>query len=154
MKIKFPTGIILIFLSLFIFISQSKVLSQNADTSQTIDSKVKSFLEKHRDSWRDMNIPETDGKILYDLIIKNNYRKALEIGTSTGHSAIWMAWALSKTGGKLITIEIDEGRYKKAVANIEKAGLADFVDARLANAHQLVKELKHLTLLRLLKWQK
>jgi len=51
---------------------------------------------------------------LYNLIIKNNYRRALEIGTSTGHSAIWMAWALSKTSrAKLITIEIDEGRHKQ-----------------------------------------
>jgi predicted O-methyltransferase YrrM len=80
--------------------------------------------------------------VLYDLIIKNNYKKAVEIGTSTGHSAIWMAWALSKTGGKLITIEIDEGRYKLALNNFKNAGLSDYIDARLADAHQLVAELK------------
>jgi len=45
-----------------------------------------------------MNIPDVDGKLLYDIIIKNNYKSALEIGTSTGHSGIWIAWALSKTG--------------------------------------------------------
>lgn len=45
-------------------------------------------------------------------MVKNNYKKALEIGTSTGHSSIWIAWALSKTDGKLITIEINERRYK------------------------------------------
>jgi len=76
------------------------------------------------------------------LITKNNYTRALEIGTSTGHSSIWMAWALSKTGGKLITIEIDEDRYKTALNNFKKAGLEEFIDARLADAHQLVKELK------------
>ena len=48
-----------------------------------------------------------------------NILKAIEIGTSTGLSAIWIAWALSKTGGKLITIEIDEGRHKKALANFK-----------------------------------
>jgi caffeoyl-CoA O-methyltransferase len=53
-----------------------------------------------------------------------------------------MAWALSKTGGKLITIEIDEQRYNEALANFKKAGLSDYIDARLADAHQLVKELK------------
>jgi len=67
---------------------------------------------------------------------------ALEIGTSTGHSAIWIAWALSKTGGKLITIEINERRYKEALANFEEAGLSDYIDARLADAHELVPELK------------
>jgi len=93
-------------------------------------------------SWKDRNVPEIDGKILHDLIIKNNYKNALEIGTSTGHSTIWIAWALSKTGGKVITIEINEERYGKALANFKEAGLSDFIDARLADAHTLVKELK------------
>jgi len=68
--------------------------------------------------------------------------KALDIGTSTGLSAIYMAWALSKTGGKLFTIEIDKGRYQEALANFKEAGLTDYIDARLADAHDLVKTLK------------
>jgi caffeoyl-CoA O-methyltransferase len=88
-----------------------------------------------------MNVPASDGKLLYDIIVENNYKSALEIGTSTGHSAIWIAWALSKTGGKLITIEIDEGRYKEALDNFEKAGVSQFIDARLADAHELVNTL-------------
>ncbi len=79
---------------------------------------------------------------MYDLIIKYNYQKALEIGTSTGHSGIWIACALSKSGGKLITIEIDEERHQAALANFKEAGLSDYIDARLADAHQLVKQLK------------
>jgi predicted O-methyltransferase YrrM len=89
-----------------------------------------------------MNVPESDGKVLYDLVIKNNYKKALEIGTSTGHSTIWIAWALSKTGGKLITIEIDKPTYKTALKNFKEAGLSDYIDARLADAHDLVPKLK------------
>ena len=117
-------------------------LSQKLKENQAIDKRVTEFLESHRDSWRDMNVPESDGKVLYDLIIKNNYQRALEIGTSTGHSAVWIAWALSKTGGRLITIEIDENRYKEALRNFEEAGLSDYIDARLADAHVLVPELK------------
>jgi caffeoyl-CoA O-methyltransferase len=89
-----------------------------------------------------MNIPAADGQLLYDIIIKNNYKSALEIGTSTGHSGIWIAWALSKTGGKLITIDLDENRYKQALQNFKDAGLSEYIDARLADAHQLVKDLK------------
>jgi len=107
-----------------------------------LDGRVTAFLESHRSSWRDMNVPRSDGKLLYDIIVKHNYTKALEIGTSTGRSSIWMAWALSKTGGKLITIEIDEHRYKKALKNFEEAGLSQYIDARLADAHELVKELE------------
>ena len=53
-----------------------------------------------------------------------------------------MAWALSKTGGRLITIEIDEGRHRQALSNFREAGLSSVIDARLADAHDLVKELK------------
>lgn len=124
-------------LILFLFFNSSLL---GADTF--VDKKVKAYLDSHRSDWHDMNVPYSDGKLLYDLIIKNNYKSALEIGTSTGHSGIWIAWALSKTGGKLITIDIDEGRRNEALKNFEEAGLAGFIDSRLADAHQLVKELE------------
>lgn len=115
--------------------------SQAAEKERAIDEKVKKFLDKMRNRWQDLNVPEADGKILYEIIVHNKYKKALEVGTSTGHSAIWIAWALSKTGGKLITIEIDEGRYRQALANFKEAGLSEYIDARLADAHRLVNEL-------------
>jgi predicted O-methyltransferase YrrM len=116
--------------------------AQTGTTNSALDEKVKKFLNDHSRQWYDMNIPSVDGQLLYDLIIKGSYRSAIEIGTSTGHSGIWIAWALSKTGGKLITIEIDETRYKTALENFRQAGLSDYIDARLADAHKLVKELK------------
>lgn len=109
---------------------------------QNLDAKVKAFLDSRRGQWHDLNVPANDGQILYDLVIKGHYKRALEIGTSTGHSGIWIAWALSKTGGKLITVEIDEGRRREAVANFAAAGLSDYIDARLADAHKLVPALK------------
>jgi len=116
--------------------------AQKSQTTSELDAKVKKFLDENRTRWHEWNVPYQDGKVLHDLILKNHYKRALEIGTSTGHSAVWMAWALSKTGGKLITIEIDEDRYKTALKNFKKAGLEDLIDARLADAHRLVRELK------------
>jgi predicted O-methyltransferase YrrM len=109
---------------------------------EDLDQRVRAFLEENRRAWRDMNVPAVDGQKLYDIIVENGFTQALEIGTSTGHSSIWIAWALSKTGGKLITIEIDERRYREAVANFEEAGLSPYIDARLADAHELVPELE------------
>jgi predicted O-methyltransferase YrrM len=119
--------------------STSSIFAQQVSTE--LDAKIEKFLTEKRGKWHEWNVPYEDGKVLYDLVIKNHYKRALEIGTSTGHSALWIAWALSKTGGKLITIEIDEGRYKTALKNFKKAGVEDFIDARLADAHRLVKEL-------------
>jgi caffeoyl-CoA O-methyltransferase len=124
----------------FVFVNSS--LAQSGNANKALDERVKKFLTEHSHYWFDMNIPASDGQLLYDLIIKGNYKSALEIGTSTGHSGIWIAWAMSKTGGKLTTIEIDEVRYKKAIENFKEVGLSDYIDARLADAHVLVKELK------------
>ena len=131
--------------SLFAFILLTLNLLVNAQyptVENDFDKKVKSFLKNNSENWNDMNIPLSDGKILYDIIIKNKYKNALEIGTSTGHSAIWIAWALSKTGGKLITIEIDKERYLQAKSNFKKAGVEKFVDARLGDAHEIVPALE------------
>jgi caffeoyl-CoA O-methyltransferase len=116
--------------------------AQNIKENLALDTKVKKFLDEHSGQWYDMNIPMSDGQLLYDIIVKNKYKSALEIGTSTGHSGIWIAWALSKTGGKLITIEIDEERYKTAIENFKKAGLSEYIRAYRMDAHSLVKELR------------
>jgi len=109
--------------------------------SSPLDMQVRAFLDRHRGSWRDLNVPESDGRLLYDLILKHRFTRALEVGTSTGHSGIWIAWALSKTGGRLITIEIDPRRHREAVANFKEAGLSDYIDARLGDAHEIVPAL-------------
>jgi len=106
-----------------------------------LDRKVRLFLKKNRGEWRDMNVPWEDGQILHDLVVKGGHKRALEIGTSTGHSSVWIAWALSKTGGRLTTIEIDPSRHAEAKRNLEEAGVAHLVDARLADAHELMKQL-------------
>jgi len=142
MRNKLDPGFLLIYWILVLSLFINPALAKAAEKNRSLDKKIWSFLENHRDQWVDWNVPEADGKVLYDLIIRHKYKRAVEIGTSTGHSAIWMAWALSKTGGKLITIEIDEGRYKKALANFAAAGLSDYIDARLADAHKLVMELE------------
>ena len=129
-KIEKLTSVILLLLAT-LFISP-KTGAQTLIENPELDRRVEKFLASGR--WQDMNVPTSDGKLLYDLIIKGQYTRALEIGTSTGHSGIYIAWALSKTGGKLITIDIDERRHKEALKNFKEAGLSDYIDARLADA--------------------
>jgi caffeoyl-CoA O-methyltransferase len=127
-------------MKLFILFLVSLATLTHAQTD--LDKKVEAFLKARKSKWHDLNVPYEDGQILHDLIVKNKYTSALEIGTSTGHSTIWLAWAMSKTGGKVITIELSEKRHKEALQNIREAGLSDYVDARLGNAHDIAKELK------------
>lgn len=115
---------------------------QAVKSNPDLDARVKKFLDDNRGRWYDMNVPYSDGQKMHDIIVENGYTSALEIGTSTGLSGIWIAWALSKTGGKLVTIDIDRRRHEEAVENFKKAGLIDYIDARLADAHVLVPQLK------------
>jgi predicted O-methyltransferase YrrM len=115
--------------------------ARGADQTTDLDARVKAYLESHDWGMGDMNVPSVDGRTLHEIILKNKYTRALEIGTSTGHSGIWIAWALSKTGGKLITIDIDEGRHREALENFKAAGLSHVIDARLGDAHEIVPSL-------------
>lgn len=116
--------------------------SHGDEKDEMLDAKVKVFLESRAGTWRDLNVPEADGQALHDLILQHGYTRAVEIGTSTGHSTIWIAWALAKTGGRVVTLEINEGRYRQALANFAEAGVSDFIDARLGDAHTLTPELE------------
>jgi predicted O-methyltransferase YrrM len=139
MKI-FGRGLIMLVWVLALFSLPGK--AQYPEAKSDLDKRVLAFLKGQSGEWQDMNVPVSDGRILYDLVLAGKYKKALEIGTSTGHSAIWIAWALSKTGGRLVTIEIDKQRYLQALRNFRKAGLFSYIDARLGNAHEFVPALE------------
>src|SRR5262245_18160168 len=132
-----PVAIISVLLSLAAATSGAAPQDRFAE----IDRRVQAFLDERRGTWRDLNVPESDGRVLHNLVLKHKYTRALEIGTSTGHSGIWIAWALAKTGGKLTTLEMDPRRHQTAVANFKAAGLSDHIDARLGDAHEIVPSL-------------
>lgn len=137
-----PFARLVVLASLAAPFASPSAFAQGPAKEAALDSQARAFLAEQQYRCRDMNVPTRDGQFLHDLIVEHGYRRALEIGTSTGHSAIWIALALSKTGGKLVTIEIDEDRHREALANFEKAGVSRWIDARLADAHQLVKQLE------------
>jgi caffeoyl-CoA O-methyltransferase len=125
--------------SVALLCSETSGQGQGSNTER--DTRVRAFLERSRDSWHDLNVPYEDGQVLHDLVARKGFTRGLEIGTSTGHSGTWIAWAMSKTGGKLTTIEIDEGRHRQALEHFREAGIDTFVDARLGDAHDLVRQL-------------
>ncbi len=103
---------------------------------------IQTFLEKNKNNWTDYNVPFEDGQELEKLILANNSKNVLEIGTSSGHSTIWLAKAAEKTGGKVITIEMDKGRFEKAKSNFEKAGVSHLIDMKLGDAMNIIPTLK------------
>jgi len=72
-------------------------------------------------------VSEEDGRFMRTMVLATKTKRALEIGTASGYSAIWIALGLKETGGHLVTIEYDKARAAQAVANIKRAGLSDMV---------------------------
>jgi predicted O-methyltransferase YrrM len=70
-------------------------------------------------------VSEEDGRFLRVLVATRGTRRALEIGTASGYSAIWMALGLRETGGHLVTIEYDQARAREASDHLRRAGLSD-----------------------------
>lgn len=69
--------------------------------------------------------PET-GHMLHWLVRVLAPETVLEIGTSVGYSALWIASALDKNGkGKLWTIESHNERFDRAKQNIMEAGMGE-----------------------------
>jgi len=85
-----------------------------------------------------MNVAPAEGEYLSDLVQKLKARRVLEIGTSNGYSGIWLAMALRETGGKLITLDLDEGRRSLALKNFRATGFDDIIESRLGDALKLL----------------
>ena len=90
---------------------------------------------------RMMNVPPQDGRLLQMLVRISDAKSVLEIGTSNGVSAIWMALGLKQTGGRLTTLEIDPVRAKLARENFAKAGVQDRIQLIEGDALNTLKTL-------------
>lgn len=108
------------------------------------DSKVLPMLKMKDLTYEhgEMNIPCRDGRFLYDLIIRNGYKRGLEIGTYNGYSTLWLGLAFQKTGGKVITIEIDPVSGQEARRSFRKAGLSDVIDSRINDAFDEIPKIE------------
>lgn len=89
-----------------------------------------------------MNVPTQDGRMLRLRVESIGTQRVVEFGTSNGVSAIWIANALRKTGGKLITHEIGPDVASLARQNFAAAGVADLVTVVEGDAHHKVADLE------------
>jgi len=77
-----------------------------------------------------INVSANEGKLLHVLVQAVGAKRILEIGTLGGYSAIWMARGLP-SGGRLVSLEIDEHHAKVARDNVARAGLTDKVEVKV-----------------------
>lgn len=88
------------------------------------------------------NVPAEDGRVLRLLAEAIGAKNVVEIGTSTGISGLWLCLALTKTGGRLQTFELNPGRIATARAHFKTAGVDGIVTVVEGDAHENVARLK------------
>ncbi len=81
--------------------------------------------------------PETAETVALLLKIAG-VRSVLEIGTSNGYSAIWMAAIVGPVGGLIVSIDRNAEKHRQAADNLARLGLLQFVDLRLGDATEIV----------------
>jgi predicted O-methyltransferase YrrM len=77
-------------------------------------------------------------EFLHALILARGAQRLLELGTSYGYSTLFLADAARRTGGRLITMELDPRKHAYARERIARAGLSDFVEWRCGDALALL----------------
>jgi predicted O-methyltransferase YrrM len=132
-------------------------------TDAGMDEKVKAVLDAYEDRIREeakerergtavarresrdrrlLDVGPDTGQFINILVRSLKAPQILELGTSYGYSAIWLAEAARATSGRVTTIESQD--YKSAYARemSNKAGLIDYVDFRVGDALTMVPELE------------
>ena len=94
----------------------------------------------HRDDFL-ISIGRHTGRLLNILIKGAKAQNILELGTSYGHSTVWLAEAAAATGGRVVTIDCAAKKHEYAHAMIKKAGLAAQVDFELGDARDVIGSL-------------
>ncbi len=73
------------------------------------------------------------GELLATIVLATRARVIVEIGTSGGYSTCWLAVAAQRTGGRVITFEIDPAKAAIAQQTFHDAGIDDVVELRGAD---------------------
>lgn len=107
------------------------------------EKRILSVLDEMRKAGRTyLSVPVSDGRVLRLLTEAVGAKTVVEIGTSTGYSGLWLCLALQKTGGKLVTFEIDPARAATARKHFEQAGVDPMVTVVEGDAHEKLTGLK------------
>ncbi len=81
------------------------------------------------------------GNIISIIVKASKAETALELGTATGYSGIWIARALEGKNARLTTIEMNETRRKEAQRNFERAGVRRMVRILSGNVSEIVPKI-------------
>jgi len=95
----------------------------------------------HKDEFL-ISIGRLTGQLLNVLIKGAKAQNILEIGTSYGHSTVWLAEAAQAVGGRVTTIDCVASKQEYARKMLVRADLAQHVQFRLGDAREIIDKVE------------
>lgn len=90
---------------------------------------------------RRRNLEPDAAAFVWFLLYAIAARSVVEIGTSNGYSTIWFADALRDTGGRLVSVDVDESVQRQAATNLGRAGVEAMVELWLGDGGDYLRSL-------------
>ncbi|HWP78193.1 MAG TPA: O-methyltransferase [Candidatus Nitrosotenuis sp.] len=102
------------------------VVLRNLEKRSQLEKSRKINVNKDQ---RMLAITKETGMFFHKLLVSIKARQVLELGTSVGYSTLWFADALAQNHkkSKIITIEQNSQKVKRAMKNFERAGVAKMI---------------------------
>lgn len=86
------------------------------------------------------NIEPESAQFLAQLVHIQQPKQILEIGTSTGYSTLWLAYAAQQVNARLTTLEIDAERSQQAASHLADFNLSNGVEFWVGDAAEYLKQ--------------
>jgi predicted O-methyltransferase YrrM len=83
-----------------------------------------------------------DAMLLRILVETRKAQRGVEVGSALGYGAIHMGLGFERTGGQLITVDIDPEMVRKCRANLEAVGLSKSVTVVEGDALEVLPKLE------------
>jgi len=112
----------------------------NPHVTNDLDTARKDFVEKF--DRIGLNSAPGDAAMLRILVESSGAKRGVEVGTATGYGAILMGFGFERTGGQLITVDIDPKMVQAARENLRKVRLNDVVTVVEGDALKVLPELE------------
>ncbi len=109
----------------------------NYSATDTVLSRLEQEITDSNTTW---NISKDTAVFLQSLLREQRPLRVLEIGTSTGYSAICVAQVLNEWYGQLITVESHKERFALAQKNIVDTGLQNITQV-LGHAPEILEHI-------------
>lgn len=123
--------------------SQPELLDRYLETHSTDEDPILAELTRHT-HLKEVHPRMLSGQILGAFLTLFSKlvspAQILEVGTYTGYSAICLAKGL-KTGGKLVTLELNDELRETALSFFKKAGLENSIEIINGDALKIIPEL-------------